>query len=46
MQNSSMFVQDLARRKKEKCYGFKCKGVSGKNLNPRKLYLIFGLEKP
>ena len=25
--------------------GFKCKEIQGMNLNPRKLYLMFGLKK-
>ena len=44
--NLSMFVQDFARLLKKKTKGIKGKEIQGMNLNTRKLFLIFELEKP
>ena len=41
-----MFVQDLARLLKNKARASKFQEIQGMNLNPTKLYLMFGLEKP
>ena len=45
MQNPALWYKILQEGKKKKGYGFKCKEIQGKKLNPNLFSLVFGLGK-